>query len=186
MSSRKPDSESPISRVRELFKRPLKFEVRGAQVHVVLGERDDRQGATTTGTSAGEALRRGHADLHRLLRVHPETRQLMRHLAFVEQTIGRFGSRAIKREIPVLVLRKGIEQLDLLVEGVPSAGLVYLRARMAEAVAARSAAAEVDEETETRPGSLEVTEASHSLFDEMERSWTGEIPLGTPPAAPRG
>lgn len=185
MSSRKPDSESPISRVRDLLKRPLKLELRGAQVHLTLGEKDERQGASTSGTSAGEALRRGHADLHRLLRVHRETRQLMRHLAFIEQTIGRFGSRAIKREIPVPVLRKGIEQLDLLVEGAPTEGLVYLRARMDEAVAARSAAIEIDEETETRPGSLEVTEASHSLFDEMERSWTGEIPLGTPPAAPR-
>ena len=56
---------------------------------------------------------------------------------------------------------------------------------MAAAISARSAAVEIDEETETRPGSLEVTEASHSLFDEMERSWTGEIPLVTPPAAPR-
>jgi len=186
MSSRKSDSESPISRVRDLLKRPLKLEVRGAQVHVVLGERDDRQGATTTGTSAGEALRRGHGDLRALLRRHPETRHLMRHLAFVEQTIGRFGSRAIKREIPVPVLRKGIEQLDLLVEGAPSEGLVYLRARMVEAVASRSTAVAVDEETETRPGSLEVTEASHSLFDEMEKSWTGQMPLGNPPAAPRG
>lgn len=186
MSSRKPDSESPISRVRDLLKRPLKLEVRGAQVHVVLGEREDRQGASTTGTSAGEALRRGHADLRGLLRVHRETRQLMRHLAFIEQTIGRFGSRALKREIPVPVLRKGIEQLDLLVQGSPSEGLVYLRARMIEAADARSAAVAVDEETETRPGSLEVTEASHSLFDEMERSWTGNMPLGTPPAAPRG
>lgn len=185
MPSRKSGSSSPVTWVRDLFQRPVKLELRGAQVHLRLGEKDDRQGASTSGTSAGEALRRGHGDLRALLRRHPETRQLMRHLAFVEQTIGRFGSRAIQREIPVPVLRKGIEQLDLLVQGAPTEGLVYLRARMAAAISARSAAVEIDEETETRPGSLEVTEASHSLFDEMERSWTGEIPLGTPPAAPR-
>lgn len=185
MPSRKSDPSSPVAWVRGLLQRPVKLELRGAQVHLTLGEKDERQGTSTSGSSAGEALRRGHGDLRALLRRHPETRQLMRHLAFVEQTIGRFGSRAIKREIPVPVLRKGLEQLDLLVEGAPTEGLVYLRARMAEAVATRSAAVEIDEETETRPGSLEVTEASHSLFDEMERSWTGEIPLGTPPAAPR-
>ena len=65
-------------------------------------------------------------------------------------------------------------------------GLVYLRARLLEAVQTRAAAVEIDEQTETRPGSLEVTEASHSLFDEMERSWTGEMPVGNPPAASRG
>lgn len=186
MSSRKPDSASPVTWVRDLLKRPVKLEVRGAQVHVVLGEREGRQGDSTSGSSAGEALRRGHAELHRLLRRHAETRQLMRHLAFVEQTIGRFGSRALKREIPVPVLRKGIEQLDLLVQGAPTEGLVYLRARMVQAADARSVAAPADEDTETRPGSLEVTEASHSLFDEMERSWTGQIPLGDPRTAPRG
>lgn len=186
MPSRKPESPSPLSRVRDLLKRPLKLEVRGANVHVVLGDAEERQGASTHGTSAGEALRRGHADLRRLLCQHPETRQLMRHLTFVEQTIGRFGSRAIKREIPVPVMRRAVEQLDLLVQGAPTEGLVYLRARLLDAVQTRAAAVEVDEETETRPGSLEVSEASHSLFDEMERSWTGEMPLGNPPAASRG
>lgn len=186
MSSRKSETASPLSRVRDLFRRPLKLEVRGAQVHVVLGDAQERQGASTTGTSAGEALRRGHAELHRLLRLHPETRHLMRHLSFVEQSIGRFGSRAIKREIPVPVMRKAVEQLDLLAEGAPTEGLIYLRSRMLDAMQARAAAVEVDEQTETRPGSLEVTEASHSLFDEMERSWTGEMPIGNPPAAPRG
>ena len=48
---------------------------------------------------------------------------------------------------------------------------------MAEAVEVRGRAIEIDEDTETRPGSLEVMEASHSLFDEMERSWTGQMPL---------
>lgn len=185
MSSRKSESPSPLSRVRDLLRRPLKLEVRGANVHVMLGAADERQGTSTSGSSAGEALRRGHSELRQLLRQHPETRHLMRHLSFVEQTIGRFGSRAIQREIPVPVMRRAIEQLDVLAQGAPGEGLVYLRARLMQAVQTRGAAVQVDEETETRPGSLEVSEASHSLFDEMERSWTGEIPPGNPPAAPR-
>lgn len=187
MSSRKSDSASPVRWVRDLLKRPVKFELRGAQVHVVLGETDDRHGASTSGSSAGEALRRGHAELRELLRGHPDARPLMRHLGFVEQTIARFGSRALKSEIPVPVLRKAVDQLDLLVRGSPTEGLVYLRARLAQAAESRAPAAfEADEDTETRPGSLEVTEASHSLFDEMERSWTGQMPLDSPPAATRG
>lgn len=180
MPSRKSDTSAltrPVTWVRDLLQRPVKMELRGAQVHVVLGERADRAETVSKGPSAGESLRRGHGELHALLRRHPETRDLMRHLAYTEAEIGRFGSRAIKREIPVPVLAKALEQFDRLVEGVPTEGLSYLRARLAEAIETRGRALQVDEDTETRPGSLEVMEASHSLFDEMERSWTGQIPL---------
>ncbi len=180
MASRKSDPSAltrPVSWVRDLLQRPVKMELRGAQVHVVLGEKAERAAPASTGPSAGESLRRGHEELRALLRRHPETRQLMRHLAYTEAEIGRFGSRAIKREIPVPVLVKALEQFDRLVEGAPTEGLSYLRARLAEAVETRGRAIQVDEDTETRPGSLEVMEASHSLFDEMERSWTGQIPL---------
>ncbi len=179
MASRKPEPTAlsrPVTWVRELFQRPVKLELRGAQVHVVLGERSGRQAAVSTGLSAGEALRRSHAELGSLLRRHPDARELMRHLGYVHQQIARFGSRALKREIPVPVLRKALEQLELLVEGTPGEGLAHLRARMVEAVASRGQVVEADRDTETRPGSLEVMEASHSLFDEMERSWTGQIP----------
>ena len=84
------------------------------------------------------------------------------------------------------VLRKALEQFDLLVQGAPSEGLIYLRARMAEAVELRGRALEIDEDTETRPGSLEVMEASHSLFDEMEKSWTGQVPLDAANSPARG
>ena len=47
-------------------------------------------------------------------------------------------------------------------------------------------AIEIDEDTETRPGSLEVMEASHSLFDEMEKSWTGQVPLDAANSPARG
>ncbi len=180
MPSRKPEPSalaSPVHRLRELLQRPLQLKLRGAQLHVVLGEKAEKQAEASTGTSAGEALRRGHAELRGLLRRHPETRQLMRHLAFTETEIGRFGNRALKREIPVPVLRKALDQLDMLSsQDAPGEGLAYLRARIAEAVEVRGRAIEIDEDTETRPGSLEVMEASHSLFDEMEKSWTGQIP----------
>ena len=186
MPSRKPSANDasrtgPGGWVRELLKRPLKLERRDGQIHVVLGE---RPAEPPPPPSSGEALRRGHADLQALLRRHPEARHLMRHLGYVEQMLGRFGSRALKREIPAPVLAKALEQLDVLARDEPSEPIADLRARIAAAVQARGAVE--DEDTETRPGSLEVTEASHSLFDEMERSWTGHVPLGDDTPAGRG
>lgn len=189
MPSRKSDPSAlsrPVTWVRELLQRPLKLELRGTQVHVRLGDKGGPQAAVSAGPSAGEALRRGHEDLRGLLRLHPETRHLMRHLAYVEAEIGRFGARALRREVPVPVLRKALEQFDLLVEGAPGEGLVYLRARMSDALGARGRVADADADTETRPGSLEVMEASHSLFDEMERSWTGQIPPDSTKPPERG
>lgn len=178
MSSRKPAAKDPSdsragSWVRDLLHRPLKLERRDGQIHVVLGEKPP---GPPPAPSSGEALRQGHAQLRDLLRRHPEARHLMRHLGYVEQMIGRFGSRALKREIPVPVLTKALQQLDLLARDEPSEPIAELRARIAAAIAARPVEVQ-DRETETRPGSLEVTEASHSLFDEMERSWTGHVPL---------
>lgn len=184
MASRKSPADSNLSRpvtwVRDLLQRPVKLELRGAQVHLTLGERTQRDAGSSTQASAGAALRRGHEELQALLRRHPETRHLMRHLAFVEQSLGRFGSRALRREVPVPVLRKAVEQLDLLTQGKPGETLGELRSRIAEAIATRGEAHPADANTETRPGSLEVTEASPSQFDEVERSWTGTIPVSAP------
>ena len=189
MPSRKPSANDarpsgPGGWVRDLLKRPLKLERRDGQIHVVLGEKPAEPPPPPP--SSGEALRRGHAELQALLRRHPEARHLMRHLGYLEQMLGRFGSRALKREVPAPVLAKALGQLDLLARGEPSAPIADLRARIAAAVQARGQAAVEDEDTETRPGSLEVTEASHSLFDEMERSWIGHVPLGGDTPAGRG
>lgn len=161
-------SGGPVMWVRDLLKRPLKVERRGAQLHLVLGERPPEAVAAPT---AGEALRRGHEELSALLCRHPETRHLMRHLGFIEQQLGRSGSRALKRDIPVPVLRKGLEQLDLLMRGETSDALADLRARIDAAASKRGAA------VDARTDEVQVSEASHSLFDEMERSWTGQMPL---------
>lgn len=188
MPARKPSANESLrsekgSWMRDLLKRPLKIERRDGQIHVVLG---DKAAEPPPPPSAGEALRQGHEALRGLLRRHSEARHLMRHLGYVEQMIGRFGSRALKREVPVPVLVKALEQLDLLARDEPSAPIADLRARIAAAVDIRGVAPARDEDTETRPGSLEVTEASHSLFDEMERSWTGQIPPADGKPADRG
>ncbi len=157
--------------VRDLLQRPLKVERRGAQLHLVLGEKPPEPPPPSVAPTSGEALRRGHEELRALLRRHPETRHLMRHLGFIEQQLGRSGSRALKRDIPVPVLRKGLEQLDLLLRGETSEPLADLRARIDAATRSRGGA------VEARVEEVQVSEASHSLFDEMERSWTGQMPL---------
>jgi len=164
-------SGGPVTWVRDLLKRPLKVERRGAQLHLVLGERPPEPAPVESVPTAGEALRRGHEELRALLRRHPEIRHLMRHLGFIEQQLGRSNSRALKRDIPVPMLRKGLEQLDLLMRGETSEPLADLRARIETAARSRSGA------VEARAEEVQVSEASHSLFDEMERSWTGQMPL---------
>lgn len=175
-------SASPVSWVRDLLQRPIKLERRGVELHVVLGEKPPPKAASSTGS--GEALRRGHEQLRALLHRHPEARHLMRHLGFIEQTLARTGSRALKLDVPVPVLRKGLQQLDLLIRDEPSDALTYLRSRIEASIRARE---RVDRDDEpSRPDGVQVTEASQSLFDEMERSWTGHVPLSEDKPADRG
>lgn len=177
------NSASPVSWVRDLLQRPIKVERRGAELHVVLGEKPPPKAASTTGS--GEALRRGHEELRALLRRHPEARHLMRHLGFIEQTLARSGSRALKLDVPVPVLRKGLGQLDLLIRDEPSDALTYLRSRIESSIRARERVGQDDDEPSRLDG-MQVTEASQSLFDEMERSWTGHVPLSDDKPADRG
>lgn len=177
--SRRPRPQ-PLQWLRGLLRRPLRLERRGLQLHVVLGATPDAAPEPPSPPGAGALLRQGHDELRALLRRHPEVRHLMRHLGFVEQALARGGSRALRRDVPVPVLRKALEQLELLVRDEPSEGLAALRQRIADAVRDRAGAAAAG-----AVESVQVSEATPSLFDEMERSWTGRMPLepAPPPAA---
>jgi hypothetical protein len=168
--------------LRAVLKRPLRLERRGVTVHIVLAP--SAAAATSTATpepDAGGALRRSHAELRALMRRHRDTRHLMRHLGYLEEALGRSGSRALRREVPVPVLRKALAQLDLLVRDEPSDALSTLRQRIDAAIGERS---RFDSHDPVASSEVQVSEASHSLFDEMERSWTGQVPLADAPQAP--
>lgn len=169
----------PLDWLRTLLKRPLRLERRGLQIHVVLAEPAP---APAPPERAGESLRRGHEALRALLARHPEVRHLMRHLGFLEQALARSGSRALRSEVPLPVLRKAYEQLELLMRDDASPGLTAFAARLERAVAERRRG--VDDAPVH--GAVQVSEASHSLFDEMERSWTGHMPLSDAPPPGRG
>jgi hypothetical protein len=166
----------PLHWLQSLLRRRLRVERRGWQLHVLLEAPPSEQEASPAG---GEALRRAHGELRVLLNRHADARRMMRHLGYIERALARSGSRAL-RKIPTPVLRKGLEQLELLVRDADGAGLAPLRTRLEEILGRRPR--ELGEPT--RPQAVHMSEATHSLFDEVERSWTGKIPLDEPPPAP--
>lgn len=129
--------------------------------------------------SRGQALREAHRSLHALIKKHPGLKQMMPHLAHIERALGRKGSRALMR-IPVAVLQRGLEQLEGLQAEQPRDALRALRTRLVEAIALRSVARNTAlASPRTAQAAVEVTEASQSEFDEVERSWTSPAPLHT-------
>lgn len=140
-----------------------------------LGDKLQRPAGAAKSRSAapshGEALRHDHHDLSRLLDLHSDSRLAMRHLACVEQALARHGSRAFK-VLPSQVLGKALAQLEVLAVDSRLGEFSELRLRLRQASGTRSGMAAPQELSQT----VDVSEASHSLFDEMERSWTGQMP----------
>jgi hypothetical protein len=119
-----------------------------------------------------DALRRDFLHLHALLARHTGLRQQMPQLSYVERTLARVGSRGLLAT-PKPMLDSALEQLDTVERQWPELRLDELRVRLesaARALARRPKAAENSRE-------VEVSEASHSLFEELERSWTVPAPL---------
>ena len=173
--------------VQDLFKRKVRVERRGAQIHVLLDPAPPaapREPTDAARVQRREMLLLAQADLRELLDRHADTRHVVPHLSYVEQLLGRSGLRGIGR-LPLPVLHKALTQLESLIHDEPAAGLAELRRRMAGVIAVRlggtpraaptSTNVMSDFHTEDR---LEVSEASHSQFDELERSWSGTLPEG--------
>jgi hypothetical protein len=173
--------------VQDLFNRKLRVERRGAQLHVLLDPTPPaapgKESPDVASARRAETLRLAQADLRDLLDRHADTRHVVPQLSYVEQVLGRSGLRGIGR-LPLPVLHKALTQLESLVHDEPAAGLAELRRRLAGVIAVRlggTPAAQApaptnvmsDFHTEDR---LEVSEASHSQFDELERSWSGTLP----------
>lgn len=131
-------------------------------------------------------VRRMRRDLYELMQQHPSSRQLMRHLDLVERTLRTEGFGAVE-VLPVRVIAKALTQLEKLVWDWSAPGLAELRSRLAVMVkdrrheaqreAASTAALELD--LIAHHGATDVTEVDHADFEEMERSWAGQMPEGT-------
>lgn len=152
--------------------------------------------------SRGQALREAYRTLRKRMDSRPAVRQVLPHLAAIERSLGRHGSRALHR-LPVPVLHRGLTQLTLLQgdddDPLDAANLRVLRLRLIEAIALRSAPAAgldslpVPPPRSTRralpaprgfapssslggstlPQGMEVSEVSADAYEQAERTQTG-------------
>jgi hypothetical protein len=150
-----------------LIDRRLRIERRGLQIHIFFDKPVAARAAAESG--GGSALRRDHLALQALFELRPELRLTMRSLAYLEDAMALRGSRALKG-MPPKLYAKALKYLEKAMQMEPGVTFPELERRLREASQVRPVA-EVEFTT-----AVQVTEASHSLFDEMERSWTGEIP----------
>jgi len=121
-------------------------------------------------------------DLYSLLERHPASRQTMRHLDLIERTLRRIDIDAVEA-LPVKVLAKGLDELEALVRDWSPVGLAAVRSRLAVQVKQRRHEADAltssqfDRYDSNAPRiEPEVNEVSHELYEEMERSWSGQMP----------
>lgn len=141
------------------------------QLRVCLEPSDGPRPESTAEPSGGAALQHDHRQLAELLRTHTDLRHTLRHLVCVEQTLLRQGARAL-HTLPEKVLAKALVQIHGLGRDDAHFILPELTRRLRHALAVAEARAN----QLARPDAMEVSEASHSLFDEMDRSWNGHKP----------
>ena len=155
--------------------------------------------------SRGQALRDAHRTLRQHMRNHPAIRQMMPHLSCIERSLAKRGSAALKR-LPVGVLQRALEQLAVLQDGDAASGealhLRLLRFRLMEAITVRNNMPYVwgvnhdtlpAKRNDIAPGSDSLSgvslsdiapsetsglnsEASSSMFDDLERSFGAPAP----------
>jgi hypothetical protein len=160
----------PFKWARKLFGRPLKLKRIGWQWHVVFAE-TRLQAPSSRGTSRGEALRMAHEALQVLLAQHEDARNVVPHLSHLEHALARNGSRALI-ELPDKLLRRAMDQLDMLEGARRSDELMPLRLRVDETLRRR---APVNLRGDI--ANIDVQEASASQFEQAEVSWTHRMEL---------
>lgn len=119
-------------------------------------------------------------ELYTLLERHPASRQTMRHLDVVERVLRRESIDAVLK-LPVKVLARALDEMEALVWDWSQPGLAEVRSRLAVTVKARRNEPVTESKIQERyttapPIEADVTEVSHDVYEEMERSWTGQMP----------
>ena len=160
--------------LRSWFGRTLGLQRRGQPSHTAPEVRSAASPKAHAEPGRGTALRHDHRRLAQLLDRQIQLRQRLRHLTCVEQTLARHGPRGL-RALPEKVLRKAYEQLAGLQRDDPGFVVPELSRRLMSIF--ESMREHTTEFSSTK--AMQVSEASHSLFDEMERSWNGKVPAAT-------
>ena len=181
-----------MSSVRRFLQKPIKLD----EGNITLGA-----SAASLREQAREKVRKQvrhmKRDLRELLGQHPSSRQLMRHLATVERTLRTEGLAGFEA-LPVRVVATALTELERLVWDWSPTGLAELRSRMAvivknrprsveapKAEAPAAAAADSAHADDDFSSSLpaDVSEVDHTVYEEMERSWVGVVPIARTPEA---
>ena len=181
---RQPPSSNPptlFAPLQALFNGRWRLQQCGLGPHPVQAQTTGQAAREELPASRGVALRHDHQRLSQLLADQSDLCHALRHLACVEQALARQGSRAL-RTLPEKVLARALEQLQGLTRDDPDFVLPELLQRLQKALATAKATA-ASATTVNQPmnplelsEAMDVSEASHSLFDEMERSWSGHVP----------
>jgi hypothetical protein len=160
----------PLRWLRRCLTRPLKIKRIGRQWHVVF-DASRLDAPVSKAGSRGEALRQAHAALQTLLAGHDDARHMLPHLSHLEHSLGRIGSRALTT-LPLKVLQRALDQLDMLEGRHRDDALMPLRLRVEEAVRQRTPV-----NLKGDIANVEVKDASVSVFEEAEVSWTNRMAL---------
>lgn len=124
-----------------VFKQHLALRRDAHGVRVVLSDRGAVGGGQLSPAEEADARDRQAVELMRsqlsaLLGERAETRLTLRHLAFVEQALGKKGLRALNM-LPLDLMRRALDQFEGLVINWSPVGLANLRAKMAVAILKR-------------------------------------------------
>ena len=130
----------PVGRLAHLlFRSQLKLRLRGG---LRLEWADPGQSGTQSPAEHRAAREQAELalmvrELTALLDEDPDIRDSLRHLVFIEQALQAQGLEALQ-QVPVPVLRKGLDQFEGLVTNWGPRGLASLRSRMSVAASMRS------------------------------------------------
>jgi len=160
----------PLRWLRRCLTRPLKVKRIGRQWHVVF-DASRLEAPVSKSGSRGEALRQSHLALQRLLAGQDDARSMLPHLNHLEHSLGRIGSRALTT-LSLKVLQRALDQLDMLEGGRRDEALMPLRLRVEEAIRQRTPV-----NLKGDIANVEVKDASVSVFEEAEVSWTNRMAL---------
>jgi hypothetical protein len=175
---------APLRFVGDLFARELRLERDGKNLNIKLASKASAAPAATKPQAppspAEIELNQMRAELKKLLDVHPGTRRVMRHLVYFERALATDGLRALI-EIPEEVLGTALEQLEKLVSNWSNRDLATLRSKMSVAVVNRSkdpfyGTGGVKPSLFNTDSRLQVGDATHSMFLELERQYQGLVP----------
>lgn len=190
----------PLIQVRRLLQLQLRLRWQGRRPRFVLEDpsqspppppvaprpRRSRKAAPASSSEPGskapaEADSAMHRELQVLLTQHHKTRQLMRHLAYIERHLKLAGPDGLDA-LPLDVLKKASVQLEELVSDWSSPGLAELRLRLTMLVSDKEDATHNNfmptnsALSDFNAKRVQVSDASESVFAAAERSWLGRMP----------